>query len=46
MQDWFVQPFTQGLAAVSTFLVQAFDSTAVSEGIILHSLTNEAAVQV
>lgn len=46
VQEWVVQPFTQGLAAVSAFLVQAFDSTATSEGIILRSLSNGAAVAI
>lgn len=30
-----VQPFPQGLVSVSVFLVQAFDSTAAAEGIVL-----------
>lgn len=46
VQTWVVQPFTQGLAAVSAFLVQAFDSTAISEGIILRSIENGAAVAI
>lgn len=46
VQDWVVQPFTQGLASVSAFLVQAFDSTVTSEGIILRSLSNGAAVAI
>lgn len=46
VQGWVIQPFTQGLAAVSAFLVQAFDSTATSEGIILRSLSNDVAVAI
>lgn len=46
IQQWIVQPFTQGLASVSAFLVQLFDSTATSEGIIIRSLSNGAAVAI
>ena len=46
VQDWVVQPFTQGLATVSAWLVQLFDSTATSEGIVIRSLSNGAAVAI
>jgi len=46
VQDWVVQPFTQGLAATSAWLVQLFDSTATAEGIVLRSLENGAAVAI
>lgn len=46
VQDWVVQPFTQGLASVCAFLVQAFDSTVISDGIILRSLDNGSAVAI
>ncbi|MEZ5537807.1 MAG: exosortase H [Thiolinea sp.] len=46
VQDWFVQPFTQGLATVSAWLVQLFDSSATSEGIVIRSLENGAAVAI
>ncbi|HPE61212.1 MAG TPA: archaeosortase/exosortase family protein [Thiolinea sp.] len=46
VQEWVIQPFTQGLAAVSAWLVQLFDSTASSEGVILRSLENGTAVAI
>jgi len=46
VHQWFVIPFTQGIASVSAFLVQAFDSTVISEGIILRSLSNGTAVAI
>lgn len=46
VQDWIVQPFTQGLASVSAWLVQLFDSTVISENVILRSLENGAAVAI
>ena len=46
VQDWVVQPFTQGLATVSAWLVQLFDSSATSEGIVIRSLSNGAAVAI
>ena len=46
VHEWFVMPFTQGIAAVSAFLVQVFDSTVTSEGIILRSLSNGTAVAI
>jgi len=41
-----VLPFTQGLATVSAWLIQSFDSQVMSEGIVLRSLKNGAAVAI
>ena len=46
VQEYIVQPFTQGLAAVSAALIQAFDSNVISQGIIIRSLSNGAAVAI
>ena len=46
VHQWFVIPFTQGIASVSAFVVQAFDSSVTSQGIVLRSLSNGAAVAI
>ncbi|PIE01099.1 MAG: exosortase H [Thiothrix nivea] len=46
VQDYVVQPFTQGLAALSAMLVQTFDSQVTAHGIIIQSLKNDAAVAI
>ena len=46
VNEWVILPFTQGLASVSAWVVQLFDSTVASEGIVLRSLTNGAAVAI
>lgn len=46
VHDHVIQPFTQGLASISAAIVQFFDSQVVSEGIIIRSITNGAAVAI
>lgn len=46
VQTYFVQPFTQGLATVSAALVQLFDNQVTSQGIVIRSLSNGAAVAI
>lgn len=44
--EWVIQPFTQALASASAWVVQLFDSNVASEGIVIRSLTNDAAVAI
>ncbi|MDX1604877.1 MAG: exosortase H [Candidatus Competibacterales bacterium] len=46
VQAGFVQPFTGLIAKVSAGLVQAFDSTAAAEGIVLRNVETGAAVAI
>lgn len=46
VSKWFIMPFTQGLASVSAWIVQLFDSSVASEGIVIRSLSNGSAVAI
>jgi exosortase H (IPTLxxWG-CTERM-specific) len=45
-QAWFVVPWTNALAAISTSLVGLFDSNVIASGKVMRSLTNGFAVSI
>ena len=45
-QRWFVEPWTNTLAAISTWLVTVFDANVVASGKIMRSTTNGFAVSI
>lgn len=46
VQQYFVIPFTEKVAAVSAWSVQLFDSEVISDGIVIRSLENGFAVAI
>jgi exosortase H (IPTLxxWG-CTERM-specific) len=46
VQDWFVIPWTNALAAISTWIVTLFDGNVVATGKIMRSNTNGFAVSI
>ncbi len=46
VQDWFVIPWTNALAAISTWIVTLFDGNVVATGKVMRSSTNGFAVSI
>jgi exosortase H (IPTLxxWG-CTERM-specific) len=46
IQDWFVIPWTNALAAISTWIVTLFDGNVVAAGKVMRSNTNGFAVSI
>ena len=46
VQVWVIQPFTAAVAKVSAVILQAFDSTAQAQGIVLSNIKTGAAVSI
>ncbi len=46
VQQAFVQPWTEGIAAFSTWLIQSFDSQVLVQGVVIRSLDNGFAVAI
>lgn len=46
VQEAFVTPFTEGIAAISAWLVKLFDSSVISQGIVIRNMDNGFAVAI